>query len=899
MVERPAGVPGNAVWKPSDGEWVVVPVDEQGRDHGTARYWRADGTLACRREYRHGQPHGPYERYHESGEASRAGTHVDGAPHGVDTCYRSTAPTTERAFDTNLPAAIVRCEIDMVHGLGTSTRLYDRDGNEVSLNGEPVPPRPDGVPPEAFYSPREGWWFAGQWDAEIGPGARVGLCRFWHPDGDLVRLEYHRAGRHPAVADRIPGHESRGNPLVEAAVDGDHPAVAACLAAGLGGVSGAAPHAAYAGLPDLTRRLSHDVDVMTERWPDAPEPRRPANVEPGAVWVSGLGSRGGWLLGTVDPGTGEAVGTWRMWKVPLGDDPRALASWERVEFTGGRPARRQDFYGFRLRRERDRDRAARAHVDGFPLREEIHYGSTGEVQLRRRFDGEPGQLANETETLADDIVAHRTFHPGGRLCRERVEQGGALLSEHWWAPDGTRTAVVLPVADDFPELDDAKEVELWRGLDGDRAVVEGLVVQDGGHGGPVGPWRLLETGEDVSFAPLTGSSLGLNRRHDLTTIALALRTWQRAPWPPGLAGIDEIDWPALRTYFGSAEHFPFLLKGLSRPEPVIFDVALEQLVDPVLHQGTIEEATGPVIRFAVAIVPSVTDEALRGKLLGFIAAVATRGGNLGAAAELKAIRRQLPAGAADPGEHFGDCGVEPAYHEVYSAISDATAVWADLADGPDRWVRHWAMILLAVADGASPAETLCRHIASTPDRIAAAEGLLGLALHEPTGSSRARLSERIIGPDPLLAFCAAMTWLQLRAEPSAPAVDRLLAVLGGRLDTTGFEELYLRSDSATADAATTLALLPPEQAAAHLARLCAALDRVGAVDAISVARALLDIVFPNGYQAEPLSHHQRRVVGAIAASHNVWTFNANLHEVLRYNNLPTDRDRLRAIATGR
>jgi hypothetical protein len=119
-------------------------------------------------------------------------------------------------------------------------------------------------------------------------------------------------------------------------------------------------------------------------------------------------------------------------------------------------------------------------------------------------------------------------------------------------------------------------------------------------------------------------------------------------------------------------------------------------------------------------------------------------------------------------------------------------------------------------------------------------------------------------------------------------------------DATGFEELYLCSDSATADAATTLALLPAEQAAAHLARLCAALDRVGAVDAISVAGALLDIVFPNGYQeAEPLSHHQRRVVGAIAASHNVWTFNANLHEVLRYNNLPADRDRLRAVATRR
>jgi hypothetical protein len=780
--------------------------------------------------------------------------------------------------------------------------------DEVSRTGGPVPPRPDGVPPEAVFSPDDGQWFAGQWfaaqwDAERGSGARLGLCRFWRPDGELVRLEYHRGREHVAIADRMPGHVGRGNPLLEAALNGDEPAIAVCLSAGLGRVRGVALHAAYLGLPALARRLSRQSMASTatawaSAWPEASEARRPGNVDPGAAWVPGLGSSGGWLLGTMDPVSGEAVGSWRAWHAPMaGDDPDDLAAWERVDFAGGRPVRRLDFHGFRL--PEGRDRAQRVHVDGFPLYEEIHYGSGGAERLRRRFNGEPGRLDTEVETRDDDIMYRRSFHTNGRLRCERVEQDGTLLHEHWWAPDGTHTAEVLPAADPAAPT----TVELWRGLDGGRVVVEGPVGHDGRPGGPVGPWRLLDTGDTVSFKPLTDSSFGLDRRHDLTDLALALRVWQHSPWPAALAGVDEVDWPALGTFFGSAEHFPFLLKGLSRPEPVIFDVALGQLVDPVLHQGTIEEAAGPVVRFAVAVAPHLVDDDLRAKLLGFIAGVATRGGRLGAAAKLKAIHRQRPADATDAvdvADHFADSGVEPAYHEVYAAISDATEVWADLATRPDPQVRRWGLILLAVADGEPAAAALRRRVTAEADRVIRAEGLLGLALHGLTDRGRALLGERIAGPDSLLAFCAALTWLRLRAEPSPRAVDLMLAALRGRLDTAGFERVYLGSGSAPTDAATTLALLPPEQAARHLPSLCAVLDEVDAVNAIAVARALLDIVFPDGYDKEqPLSGQQRRTVETIATSHTAWRFNANLHEVLRYNALPTDRDALRALAVAR
>ncbi|MFI2433050.1 hypothetical protein [Streptomyces sp. NPDC018693] len=102
------------------------------------------------------------------------------------------------------------------------------------------------------------------------------------------------------------------------------------------------------------------------------------------------------------------------------------------------------------------------------------------------------------------------------------------------------------------------------------------------------------------------------------------------------------------------------------------------------------------------------------------------------------------------------------------------------------------------------------------------------------------------------------------------------------------------------DITRTLALLPPEEAGAHLADLCAILGKIDPINAVSVANALLDVVFPTeAYQAgDPLTDAQRAVIHTIADSTNAWTFSGNLHEVLRRNGLPTDADRLRALADG-
>ena len=51
--ERPESVPEAAYWDPGDNEWVLPPKDDDGRFHGTVRYWRPDGTLVNECEHEH------------------------------------------------------------------------------------------------------------------------------------------------------------------------------------------------------------------------------------------------------------------------------------------------------------------------------------------------------------------------------------------------------------------------------------------------------------------------------------------------------------------------------------------------------------------------------------------------------------------------------------------------------------------------------------------------------------------------------------------------------------------------------------------------------------------------------------------------------------------------------
>ncbi|MFB6891629.1 hypothetical protein ACFCX4_20255 [Kitasatospora sp. NPDC056327] len=792
--------------------------------------------------------------------------------------------------------------------------------------------RPDGSPLE---------------ESEWLDGTRRGTLLRYRPDGTLaVRAEhhdvpsaatagdrterparapfsavaYHRGGREVAV---FPNGQAKPSPLIEAAREGDGASVELFLAAGLGASPGAARHAAYAGLPDLALRLlrrdaagptdpadptdlagpagpgdgpgrARGADLTEVRVPPAVPSER---VTDGAVWVAGLLA---YVAGDLDEATGAATGTWlrfdQAWHTTTAADGPSYHAPDSVyhgyaetDFTDGRPTELRTYLGSGTLYRVDR------------------YRPDGGLLAERRY--ERGVLDRECEWPADGSAVHRRFHGNGAVRAERTERDGDLVAEQWFDAEGTRLAEVAPTGD----VGEEEPVERWRSLDPDGAVVAEGHVESGRRGGPVGPWRLFDSaGTELGTVSFTG--LDLARNESLGTTAHTLYAWRSAPEPAELDRSGAVDWERLGTFFGRPDTVPFLLKGLTVPQA--FPLALAQLSEMLLHQHTIAGATGPAFRFLTSLAGRPGDNGARAGLLQLMAAVATRDGDLDATQRLRSIMADLPADAGDPGLHFAHHGVESAYHEVYAALTAAVPTWTGLAADPEPGIRRRAVVLLAAAPGEAAARALGERLAAEPAPQIRGEILLALALHgtpsEAEGErsadadadadaepdTRRALERHLTDDDPLLRFCAALSWVRRGHSPADPAARILVEVLRGDLDPSGYDGLYLGSGDRSTDTVTALALLPTDRAEPLLDELCATLDEVSAVDAVLVANALLDIVFPTeAYDdAEPLTDAQRTVIRAIADSTGAWVFRADLREVLRFNGLPCDADRLRTLA---
>jgi cell wall assembly regulator SMI1 len=188
---RPEGVPEEARWDEEDSEWVSGRFDEQGRKDGVIRYHRPDGALCAQTAYRAGAPHGAFQRFHDNGEVSRDGEFVEGALHGTNRFYRSSAPTRE-TFPQGLAEAVWRSEMDFDRGALLSARYYDRDGHRLRHDGVPCPAHPPAaVPANAGFAlvanqPR---WIAGRTIQKGSGWMRTGLWKYWTEAGTLAREE--------------------------------------------------------------------------------------------------------------------------------------------------------------------------------------------------------------------------------------------------------------------------------------------------------------------------------------------------------------------------------------------------------------------------------------------------------------------------------------------------------------------------------------------------------------------------------------------------------------------------------------------------------------------------------------------------------------------------------------
>ncbi|MFE7133694.1 toxin-antitoxin system YwqK family antitoxin [Streptomyces sp. NPDC057638] len=870
--DRPDGVPAEAVAE-DDGGWALGVTASEGRT-GVWRYWRPDGSFVETSHWRADQLHGEHIRYHDDGTVALEGRWRDGKRCRM-VVYRADGPSQETAMD-QLPVSVrVMIQDFDEDGYFIRQRFFTSDGSEVDFDGEPIPPRPARVPEGAQHASGLGHWYHQRIEG-FGDERKVGLHRFWQTDGAFKGVEYHsleRADGGPCAWINANGR-CRSNPLVEADRDGDRTVVEQCLALGYGSSPGAALHAAYEGRAALALRLlTEGPGAHQEEFTDPrTEPERRGGTPDEALWVAGLES---WVIGAVDPATGAATGTWRLWRSKpfLGHDQPVV-----TEFTDGRPSRRREYVAWRPD----------------DLDEEWTYDTDGGQILHRRY--EKGVRSAETENLPDGTVAHRRFRDDVPRV-ERIERDGALVSEVWFAEDGTRQAEVGPV--DLRVK--GEEIEWWRALDASGTLIAEGAVRPGIKGGPRGPWRLYHA-DGTDHAIVRFKKTRVRRDGDLGRFAHALHTWRTLPAPEALRGVEKVAWGRYQPFFGAGTEYPFLLKGLAVPDPLAAGHALARLWDGVLHQHTVSDIAGPALRFVIALTETMPDDQ---ELLKFILHVVTRDGSLDATRHLKELHTAA-TGAKNPARRFAKNGVEPAYHEIYTCLGAATPTWAArAAGGPgiSRQTRRTAIHLLAAAPGESAANALRDCLATEAgrgaerDHHALAELLLCLAL-APGDTTRDLLEPFLADADPLLRFCAALTWVRIEAAPLDRALSSLTAAIDEPSGLGEFTELWFAEDEASIDAIGALSLLRPAHSQDLLKRMCALLATVGGYTAPGLARSLLDIVFPTEAYAEgaPLTPDQRRVVRVLAdriAGSRV--VDIDLNEVLRCNGLPCTADELRAL----
>lgn len=184
---RPRSVPDDARWDPKEPgfEWVRGALDDDGRRHGPQRSWNRDGALHGECTYDHGKVHGTDLNFHPDGTISSKAEWV----HGVimdSVFFRSEAPTTE-------PFAQAAAAVWSVHyytrdgRTNYTIRYFTKAGTECGPDGNPLPPRPPGVSPDARWFPEIDRWV----DGEIarGTNTQVGRWRWWSPGGVLRHEE--------------------------------------------------------------------------------------------------------------------------------------------------------------------------------------------------------------------------------------------------------------------------------------------------------------------------------------------------------------------------------------------------------------------------------------------------------------------------------------------------------------------------------------------------------------------------------------------------------------------------------------------------------------------------------------------------------------------------------------
>ena len=127
---RPATVPQEAIWNPSDNEWELGSKNENGKYIGEWKWWLApNGHLCCHTFFDDAGNMLSFKRFHPNGEVSREGVFENGVQK-QDVYYKSSEPTSEIfAYgnnDDNVYKAVKK------PGVPVRFDYYDKEGNHLN-----------------------------------------------------------------------------------------------------------------------------------------------------------------------------------------------------------------------------------------------------------------------------------------------------------------------------------------------------------------------------------------------------------------------------------------------------------------------------------------------------------------------------------------------------------------------------------------------------------------------------------------------------------------------------------------------------------------------------------------------------------------------------------------------
>jgi len=919
--ERPASVSANARFGPLSSheglgageEWANIEGDvwQEGETGplgrmGPWRVWSPEGRLIQEAGFVDGKMDGVCRNFHDDGTVAWDCVWEQGRRRLVRV-FRSENPTTQPFADPEFAQAIwSHYGVYDEEGYQIFQELRDREGRLVDPQGRLAPPRPTNVPETAslLHSSHgsELQWVVSRWDDSSK--CFRGLHRIWDPEGRLTLLRYN-GQRATCGIDR--DGDDEGNPLIVAAREENWDAVDLLFAHGAGASPYAAEHADFEGLHDLAQR------VRANKAPDGGmvDPRKEPDYRPKAVaneatWVPGMN---GWLRFELEDG--KPKGVWTLWKYDEDEDGDYKPETIVVEFSDGRRSLRSEL------------------IRGRTLSSQEVFAPDGSARIRRKFD--IGTLVEETEVFTDGSVAQREFYRAGRngerkLESERITINETLVVERWWRKDGTLAAVVGPddkvvqgkkirpkrkrdaghvaFATRLSGDDSDKTVpcERWKAFDMKGALCAEGLVRTGRSSHAIGKWRVLNPDNTWEIVKL--SKYKHDRSADLGQFAQEVAIWNKKERSPALAGVDEVPWKKLESCFSGiyrALGFPECLDALAVPGGTVARWGFHQLCSDCLHQESISEVTGPVIRYICQIIAAEEQESpeLKAELLEFAIDCASGCRTFWVAREVReVVTRSLKKPLPKAIRAAKDWGY---YVEMYRAFADNLPAWRKIVMEAPEEIRWHALHLIAFAPGGEADKTL-RELIPVYEKATRegrkewelAELLLCLGLAD-VPSDLDVLRGYLRDDRPLIRFAAARTWVRRAGEAAGDALGILLdALTSSELD--GFGSCYLAGGDAKTAAAAAISELPTELASRAMDQLCKVMWDAGLLDKVTVSAALLKIAFPEGWDGEaPLTDLQRTAIRAFGDDPSFdWSF-VNATEVLRYSGLPETREELRAL----